>query len=104
MASGAQIINLLNETYTGASGSDVKVNCRVDAVMRFPSVTVGVIAKLPSEVLVPEISPDTGSALVPVEDRSHLTVRNLFQIFLLGNRDDGRHCLASHSASADSSL
>ena len=50
---------------TGRAVSDVKVNCNVPVVTKLPSVTVNVVFVLPSATGVPEMSPDTGSALSP---------------------------------------
>ena len=50
---------------TGMAGSEVKVSCNVEVVVRAPSLTVSVTPKLPSPVGVPDIRPVTGSALNP---------------------------------------
>jgi hypothetical protein len=47
------------------AGSEVKVSCSVEVVIRAPSVTVKVTPKLPSAVGVPEITPVAGSVLNP---------------------------------------
>jgi hypothetical protein len=50
---------------TGIAGSEVKVSCSVEVVVRAPSLTVSVTRKLPSMVGVPEMMPVAGSALNP---------------------------------------
>lgn len=55
----------LGLTITGTAGSDVKVNWRVEVVVKLPSVTVKVTAKLPSTVGIPVMRPVTGSASRP---------------------------------------
>jgi hypothetical protein len=50
---------------TGRAGSALKVNCRMELVVKGPSVTVRVTAELPSAAGIPEIRPLTVSMLNP---------------------------------------